>query len=350
MRRNSQEENKEENKFKDKSADKSIDLMLRPSSWGEYIGQKKIKSGLKIIIEAAGKREEAIDHLLFYGQPGLGKTTLAILVAKETRGNFKMVSAPNLSKSGDLIALLSNLEERDVLFIDEAHRLHPAVEEVFYSAIDNRKINFMVGKGPASRMLSLDLPSFTLIAATTRVNLVSAPLRSRFGAIFQIDYYENNDIEAIIERSAEILGVKIDKDATRMIVRASRFTPRLANRILKRARDIAEVKNSKIITKIIDRQVVLGTFDLLGIDELGLEIHDRKLLETIIKKFRGGPVGISALAAALGEERGAIEEVYEPYLMKINFLQRTPGGRTATIEARDWLDAALYKINPSLYN
>lgn len=321
----------------DDKLDKPMDSLLRPSSWGEYIGQKKIKNGLKIIIEAANKRKEAIDHLLFYGQPGLGKTTLATLVAKETGANFKMVSAPNLSRSGDLIAILSNLEEKDVLFIDEAHRLHPSVEETFYSAIDNGKINFMVGKGPASRMLSIDLPSFTLIAATTRVNLISAPLRSRFGAIFQIDYYENNDVEAIIERSAEILRVKIDKEASQMIVKSSRFTPRLANRILKRARDIAEVKNSKIINK----QVVLETFDLLGIDELGLELHDRKLLETIIKKFRGGPVGINALSAALGEEKGAIEEVYESYLMKINFLQRTPSGRIATIEAKEWLD----KIN-----
>lgn len=321
-----------------KKDDRFIDSLLRPSSWSEYIGQKKIKNGLKIIIEAANKRDEAIDHLLFYGQPGLGKTTLATLVAKETKANFKVVAAPNLSRSGDLIAILSNLEEKDVLFIDEAHRLHPAVEEVFYSAIDSRKINFMVGKGPASRMISIDLPSFTLIAATTRVNLISPPLRSRFGAIFQLDYYENENIEAIIERSAEIMKIKIDKEAATMIVKASRFTPRLANRILKRARDIAEVKSSSQQTKIVNQQVVLETFDLLGIDELGLELHDRRMLEAIIKKFRGGPVGINALASALGEEKGAIEEVYEPYLIKINFLQRTPGGRTATIEAREWLE------------
>lgn len=314
--------------------EKSIDLLLRPSSWGEYIGQKKIKNGLKIIIEAANKRKEAVDHLLFYGAPGLGKTTLATLVAKESKANLKIISAPNLSKSGDLIAILSNLKERDVLFIDETHRLHPAVEESFYSAIDNRKINFMVGKGPGSRMLSLDLPPFTLIAATTRVNLISAPLRSRFGAAFRIDYYENNDIKAIIKRSAEILGIKITEEAGDIVVKASRFTPRLANRILKRARDIAEVKNFKII----DRQAVLETFDLLGIDELGLEIHDIKLLETIIKKFRGGPVGIGTLSASLGEEKGVIEEVYEPYLMKIGFIQRTPSGRVATNEAEEWLN------------
>lgn len=312
-----------------------MDLLLRPCSWNEYIGQKKIKNGLKIIIEAANKRKEAIDHLLFYGAPGLGKTTLATLVAKELKSNLKMISAPNLSRSGDLIAILSNLEDRDVLFIDEAHRLHPAIEESFYSAIDNRKINFMVGKGPGSRMLSLDLPPFTLVAATTRVNLVSAPLRSRFGAVFQIDYYENSDIKAIIGQSAEILGVKINEKAIEMIVKASRFTPRLANRILKRARDIAEVKN----LRIIDEQAILETFDLLGIDELGLEIHDLKLLETIIGKFRGGPVGIGALSASLGEEKGAIEEVYEPYLIKIGFIQRTPSGRVATNEAREWLNS-----------
>ncbi|MBI5306070.1 Holliday junction branch migration DNA helicase RuvB [Candidatus Wolfebacteria bacterium] len=314
--------------------DKSIDSLLRPSFWDEYIGQKKIKNGLKIIIEAAGKRNEAIDHLLFYGAPGLGKTTLATLVAKESKANFKIISAPNLSRSGDLIAILSNLQERDVFFIDEAHRLHPSVEECLYSAMDERKINFMVGKGPGSRMLSIDLPPFTFIAATTRVNLVSSPLRSRFGAIFQLDYYENNDIEAIIRRSAEILGVKIEKEAIEIVVKSSRLTPRLANRILKRARDIAEVKNLRIINK----QIISETFDLLGIDELGLEIHDRKLLEIIIEKFRGGPVGIGALSASLGEEKGAIEEVYEPYLMRIGFIQRTPAGRLATIKAKEWLD------------
>lgn len=313
--------------------DQFIDSLLRPKAFKDYIGQEKIKKGLKVILGAAKKRSEAIDHLLFYGQPGLGKTTLATLVAKETGANLKIVSAPSLSRAGDLAALLTNLEGRDVLFIDEAHRLNPAVEEIFYSAMDSGRINIMVGKGPSGRMIPIDLPPFTLVAATTRVNLISSPLRSRFGAIFHLDYYEDKDIQNIIERSADILGVKIASDAVLAIAKASRFTPRLANRLLKRSRDIAEIND----LAVIEKTTVLEAFDMLGIDEIGLETHDRRLLKIMIEKFNSRPVGVGALSAALGEERDVIEEIFEPYLLKIGFIQRTPGGRVATLDARRWM-------------
>lgn len=314
--------------------DRFIDSLLRPSAWKDYIGQEKIKKSLKIILEAAKKRKQSSDHLLFYGAPGLGKTTLACLAAKEMGANLKIISAPSLSRAGDLAAVLTDLGENDVLFIDEAHRLNHHVEELFYSALDYGKINFMVGKGPSGRMISLDLSPFTLIAATTRVNLISSPLRSRFGAIFQLDYYNEDDIEAIIRRSAEILEIGIDEKAVEMVAKASRFTPRLANRLLKRGRDIAEINNKKIINE----SHIYEVFDMLGIDELGLEQADRRLLEAIIKRFRGGPVGINALESALGEEKGVIEEIYEPFLVKIGFLHRTPSGRMITDEAREWLE------------
>ena len=313
--------------------DQFIDSFLRPAAFKDYIGQEKIKKGLEIILKAAQKRNESIDHLLFYGQPGLGKTTLATLVAKETGANLKIISAPSLSRAGDLAAILTNLEDRDVLFIDEAHRLNPAIEEIFYSAMDSGKISVMVGKGPSGRIISLDLPPFTLIAATTRVNLISSPLRSRFGAIFHLDYYANDDIKMIIERSAEILKVKINPEAILTIAKASRFTPRLANRLLKRSRDIAEVNDLKIIKK----ETVLEVFDMFGIDEMGLELHDRKMLEIMIDKFRNRPVGINALAAALGEDKDTIEAMYEPYLLKIGFIQRTPTGRVVADGAKKWL-------------
>ena len=313
--------------------DEFVDSVLRPETWDDYIGQKKIKKGLKVMLGAAKKRNESSDHLLFYGQPGLGKTTLASLVAKEMKANLRIVSAPTLSRIGDLAAILSNLEEGEVFFIDEAHRISRPIEELLYSALDNGKIVLMVGKGPSARQIFLDLPPFTLVAATTRVNLISSPLRSRFGAIFRFDYYEKAEIEEIIGRSAEILKIKIEPEAVVLIGRAARFTPRTANRLLKRARDVAQMKDEKIIKK----ETVLETFEMLEIDEMGLEAHDRKLLETMIKKFNGRPAGINALSAALGEEKGVIEEVYEPYLIKIGFLHRTSSGRVATEEARRWL-------------
>lgn len=312
-----------------KTEDKFIDSILRPTCFKDYIGQERIKNNLKIILTAAKKRKEPTDHLLFYGQPGLGKTTLAHLVAKEMSANIKITSGPALEKAGDLAAALSNLENGDILFIDEAHRLNHTIEEVLYPAMESHKLHLMIGKGLGSRMVSLDLPPFTLIAATTRVNLLSSPLRSRFGAIFHLDYYGVEDIKEIIKRSASLMNIEIDPIAINLIAQASRFTPRVANRLLKRARDFAEVND----LKIINEDVVSKALKLLEIDNLGLEFQDRRLLEVIIKKFKGGPVGISTLSAALGEERGVIEDIYEPFLIKIGLLHRSPTGRMASEEA-----------------
>ncbi len=303
-----------------------IDSVLRPKSWEDYIGQDRVKNNLKVILRAAKKRKEPPDHLLFYGQTGLGKTTLAYLVAKEIGAHMRITTGPVLTKAGDLAAVLSNLEENEILFIDECHRLNRAIEEILYPAMESRKLHLIVGKGLGSRMITLDLPPFTLIAATTRPNLLSSPLRSRFGAAFGLDYYELQDVEEIIRRSARILGAEISPEAISIIARASRFTPRIANRLLKRSRDFAEVNNSREI----DEGVALQALDLLEIDSLGLEPADRRLLELIIKKFNNRPVGIDTLSAVLGEERGVIEEIYEPYLLKIGLLQRTPSGRVAT--------------------
>ncbi len=303
-----------------------IDSVLRPGSWGEYVGQDKVKNQLKVILDAAKKRGEVSDHLLFYGQAGLGKTTLAHLVAKEMGVNLKITAGPTLEKVGDLAAILTNLENGDVLFIDEAHRINKMTEEVLYPAMEERKLNLMVGKGPSARSLALDLPAFTLIAATTRASLLSSPLRSRFGASFKLDYYENKDIEAILKRSAVVLGMKIDDSGLNVLAKASRFTPRTANRLLKRVRDYASVAGSEVINE----DVVRRTLDLLEIDHLGLEPYDRRLIETIIKKFKGGPVGVATLAAALNDDRGNIEDVHEPYLMSIGLIQRTSSGRVVT--------------------
>ncbi len=313
--------------------EQTIDSLLRPTGWADYVGQEKVKQNLKIILEAAKLRQEACDHLLFYGQAGLGKTTLAHLVAKELGSNIKITSGPALEKMGDLAAVLTNLEKGDVLFIDEAHRLNKTIEEVLYPAMEARKLHLIVGKGPAARMLSLDLPPFTLVAATTRANLLSGPLRSRFGASFKLDYYENPDIEQIVKRSAKLLNLNVSPEATKIIAGASRFTPRVANRILKRVRDYAEVN----LAKTIDADIANKTLEMLEVDKLGLEPHDRRLLETIIKKFHGGPVGAATLAAALNDDRGNIEDIYEPYLMSIGLLQRTPSGRVATEAAYEHL-------------
>lgn len=303
--------------------DQGIDQALRPTSWAEYVGQEKIKSNLQIIIEAAKKRKEAADHLLFCGPAGLGKTTLAYLVAKELGFKMRTTSGPALEKMGDLAAILTNLEENEILFIDEAHRLNRMIEEILYPAMESRKLHLVVGKGPSARTLTLDLPPFTLIAATTRENLLSGPLRSRFGATFRLTYYKIEDIMTIIRRSASILNVDITPEAIELLAQASRATPRVANRLLKRARDCAEVKNSKKI----DGKIARETLELLDIDEKGLEPQDRRLLEVIITKFNGGPVGLNTLAAALGEDKGVIEDIYEPFLMSLGFLQRTPAGR-----------------------
>lgn len=315
------------------SPDVTIDVMLRPTDWTEYVGQEKIKRNLKIILDAAKKRKESCDHLLFYGQAGLGKTTLAYLVAKELSANLKVTSGPALEKMADLAAVLSGLEKGDILFIDEAHRLNRTIEEVLYPAMESRKLPLMVGKGPTARSLIIDLPPFTLIAATTRANLLSGPLRSRFGASFRLDYYELNDIKMILRRSAELLKLKINEDGLEILAKASRFTPRVANRLLKRVRDYCDVKE---ITAI-DKDVAKKTMEMLEIDEVGLEPHDRRLLEIIIQKFKGGPVGINTLAAALNEEKGNIEELYEPYLINLGLLNRTAAGRVATEAAYKYL-------------
>ncbi len=312
------------------SRDETVDFALRPINFNDYIGQKRVKENLQMMIEAAQKRNESVDHLLFYGQAGLGKTTLAMIVAKEMNAQIKVTSGPVLEKTGDLAAILSTLEEGDVLFIDEAHRINRTIEEMLYPAMESRKLHLIIGKGPAARMMTLDLPQFTLIAATTRVNLLSSPLRSRFGGIFRLDYYNQSDIEKIIKRSASILEMEIEPEAVEIIASASRFTPRIANRLLKRVRDLSQVNNQKNID-VNSAQKVLSMFE---IDELGLEEHDRKLLRVIFEKFKGGPVGLSSLSAALGEDKGVIEEVYEPYLLKIGFLARSSQGRIITESAK----------------
>lgn len=313
-------------KKNEKQEERTVDFALRPGTWEEYVGQEKVKRHLRVIIDAAKQRRECCDHLLFYGQAGLGKTTLAHLVAKEMNMNIKITSGPALEKAGDLAAILSNLEPNEIFFIDEAHRVNKLIEEVLYPAMESRKLHIVIGKGPTARALSLDLPPFTVVAATTKINLLSGPLRSRFGATFKLDYYEAKDIERIIKRSAELLKVKIEPSAIETLALASRFTPRTANRILKRTRDYAQVKNKTVI----DADLAKETLKFLEIDYLGLELTDRQLLEVIINKFQGGPVGVNALAAALNEESGTIEDVYEPFLMGLGLMHRTPAGRIAT--------------------
>lgn len=312
--------------FNSEKEELNFEINLRPQSFEEYIGQEKIKENLKLMLKAAKQRKEPCDHLLFYGQAGLGKTTLAYLIAKETNQNIKTTSGPALEKAGDIAAILTNLEPFEILFIDEIHRLNKLIEEILYPALETRKLHLVIGKGPGARTITIDLPPFTLIAATTKINLLSSPLRSRFGAIFHLDYYTIEDIEKIIERSAKILNVKISKEAIKKLAKASRFTPRTANRLLKRCRDYSQIYNNNFI----DEEVVTKTLNLLGIDEIGLEKNDKRLLEIIIKKFNGGPVGIKTLAAALNEEPRTIEEVYEPFLMNLGLLNRTPNGRIAT--------------------
>lgn len=331
----------ETNINKNDMGDGSFDAALRPSRWDEYIGQEAIKTNIRLIIDAAKARGEAPDHILFHGQPGLGKTTLAYLIAKELNAQIKSTSGPALEKAGDVAALLTNLEPHDILFIDEAHRVNTAIEEILYPAMESRKIHIILGKGPSARTFSLDLPPFTIIAATTRANLLSAPLRSRFGAMFRLDYYNAQDIEKIIHRSAIILGVSIEPSAAQKLARAARFTPRTANRLLKRARDYAQIYNNNSI----NTETVYKTLELLEIDEFGLEKTDREILSVIIEKFNGGPVGLKSLGAAINEEPGTIEDVYEPYLIKIGLLHRTPSGRIVTKLAYDHLGISKNKLD-----
>ena len=306
-----------------------IEIALRPKNWDDYVGQEKTKENLKLIIKAAKQRKEPCDHLLFHGQAGLGKTTLAYIISREMNAKIRTTSGPALEKTGDMAAILTNIEPYEILFIDEVHRMNRAVEEVLYPALESRKLHLVVGKGPSAKTLSIDLPPFVVIAATTKTSLLSSPFRSRFGATFKLDYYTQKDIEKIIKRSAGILETSITNEAIKWLASASRFTPRTANRLLKRCRDWAQVHHNKKI----DKDAVLKTLEMMEIDKIGLEETDRQLLKIIIDNFNGGPVGIQSLAAALNEERGTIEDVYEPFLMQIGFLKRTPNGRVATREA-----------------
>lgn len=316
-----------ESNLKKRNEDLSLDLALRPKNFDEYIGQDKVKTNLKILIEAAQKRGDPLEHVLFYGPAGLGKTTLAHLIAKEMGAQIKITSGPAIEKVGDLASILTNLSAGDILFIDEAHRLNKLIEEVLYPAMENRALDIIIGKGPSARTIQLELPSFTLVAATTRAALLSSPLRSRFsGGTFRLEFYNQQEIEQIIKRNAEILCVKIDSESIPLIASRSRFTPRIANRLLKRARDYAEVRGAGRVTANLAGEAL----KLLEIDALGLEAIDRKILETIIKKFGGGPVGIGTISASIMEEEETIEEICEPYLIQLGFLDRTTRGRLAT--------------------
>lgn len=306
--------------------DKTLDLTLRPKTWEDYVGQEKVKKNIQIIITAAKKRGEPIEHLLFYGNSGLGKTTISHIIAREIGANIRTIAGPAIEKVGDLAAILTNLKEGDVLFIDELHRLNRLIEEFTYPALEDFQLNLVLGKGPMARTMELKLARFTLIGATTRLALLSAPLRNRFGATFQLNFYKKEDIEKIIARSSKLLGIEIEPKAIKLLAQCSRFTPRVANRLLKRVRDFAQVEGQGKITEKITKQAL----DFLEIDELGLESGDRKILEAIIKKFEGGPVGLQALSAATSEEEDTILDIYEPYLMQLGFIERTPRGRTAT--------------------
>ena len=308
------------------SEDIKIEGSLRPKTLDSYIGQKKIKESLKIYIEAAKGRGESLDHLLFYGPPGLGKTTLASIIANEMGVGIKITSGPAIEKPGDMAAILNNLKEGDVLFVDEIHRLNRQVEEVLYPAMEDFCIDIMIGKGPTARSIRLDLPHFTLIGATTRAGMLSAPLRDRFGMIHRMEYYDIEELCSIIMQSARVLDVEVDEKGAVEMARRSRGTPRLANRVLKRVRDFAQVRFDGRITE----EVAITALDLMDVDKMGLDHTDRNLLLTMINKFSGGPVGLDTLSAAIGEDPGTIEDVYEPYLIKNGFLNRTPRGRVVT--------------------
>ena len=306
--------------------DLKIEKSLRPQTLDDYIGQQKAKENLKIYIEAAKARGESLDHVLFYGPPGLGKTTLAGIIANEMGTHMKVTSGPAIGKPGEMAAILSNLQEGDVLFVDEIHRLNRQVEEVLYPAMEDFVIDIMIGKGPAARSIRLDLPKFTLIGATTRAGMLTAPLRDRFGVVHHLEFYTEKELQTIVNRSAAVLQVEIDNRGALEIAKRSRGTPRLANRLLKRVRDYAQVRYDGRITALIASEAL----DLMEVDRYGLDRTDRALLELIIDKFGGGPVGLDTLSAAIGEDSGTIEDVYEPYLIKNGFINRTPKGRVAT--------------------
>ena len=320
--------------------DLSLDLSLRPRRFTEYVGQQKVLTQLEIAVTAARERGEAMDHLLTYGPPGLGKTTLAHVVANELQVGIKTTAGPLIEKAGDLVALLTNLEPRDVLFIDEIHRLHPAIEEVLYPAMEDYKLDIIIGQGPSAKSVKIPISHFTLIGATTRAGLLTSPLRGRFGIVHRLDFYTEDDLERVILRSAAILGLAIQQPAARSIARRSRGTPRIANRLLRRVRDFAQVKADGAITEAVAQDALT----LLEVDEMGFDEMDRSILFTLMDKFSGGPVGLSTVAAVVGEEADTIEDVYEPYLIQIGFLDRTPRGRVAT--ERAYRHFGLTPVNP----
>ncbi|MBP6859443.1 MAG: Holliday junction branch migration DNA helicase RuvB [Candidatus Magasanikbacteria bacterium] len=304
----------------------TLDITLRPQKLEDFIGQAQIKQNLGISMQAANKRGEMLEHILLYGNPGLGKTTLANIIAREMNSNIKITSGPTLEKVGDLAAILSNLQNGEILFIDEIHRLNKTIEEVLYPALEDYSLDIIIGKGPAARTIRMPLAKFTLIGATTKIGMISAPLRDRFGHTFHLDFYNHEDIETILARNAKILTMDIESEAGALIAKRSRRTPRIANRLLKRVRDFAEVKHNGTVNKKIADEAL----NMLAIDELGLDETDRRLLETLIEKFNGGPAGLNTLAAAISEEMDTIESIYEPFLLQTGFLERTPRGRKAT--------------------